>query len=382
MNIESVLNNDICEASEKILSFIPQAIISKPIVVYGAGNLGKKMIRFFLKEGNNVLAIVDNDETKWNDSIEGIKIISTSKSIELFSKNAIFVICIWSPSHSYAQTKQKLTEAGVLNIIHAASAMQVFPDKLLPYYHFQKPSFFLNHKIELENVFNRLADEESRKQFLAHLNCRVTLQFENLPKPDFRNQYFPNDIICLGQNEVFLDAGAYDGDTLKDFCNRTNFKFKKYIALEPDPINNKKLLENSNELNKKNANIDVYAYAVGPENTVLKFDATGGEGAGISLNGNLNVDCIKIDDKFYSEGLTFLKFDIEGGELGALIGAEKSIRKFKPVIAVCIYHKPEDFWGIPLKILEFNDNYKLFVRTHSLDGFECVMYAVDNNSQK
>ena len=73
---------------------------------------------------------------------------------------------------------------------------------------------------------------------------------------------------------------------------------------------------------------------------------------------------------------TFLKFDIEGAELDALKGAINVIKDMTPTIAICIYHKPQDIFEIPLWINKVNSNYNFYVRTHGSDGFEFVLYAV------
>jgi FkbM family methyltransferase len=217
-----------------------------------------------------------------------------------------------------------------------------------------------------------LNDEESKKQYLNQLKYRLQINFDCIPVPDTKNQYFPNDIIHLKENEVFLDAGAYDGDTFIEFSNRVNNKYDKYIALEPDPQNYEQIKLNLH--NKINVIID--PYAVGAKHEFLKFSSTGGEGASINNNGDISVECVSIDEKYYHFKPTFLKFDIEGAELDALRGAVKVIKDLTPKIAVCIYHKPEDIFEIPLWIHAINPNYNFHVRTHGADGFEFVLYAI------
>ncbi len=115
---------------------------------------------------------------------------------------------------------------------------------------------------------------------------------------------------------------------------------------------------------------------VGADNCTLKFDATGGGGAGISDSGTIEVECVRIDDKFYNEEPTYLKFDIEGAELDALSGAEKTIESYKPKLAVCIYHLPDDLWNIPLYLKRKYPFYKFYARTHQFDGLDFVLYAI------
>jgi FkbM family methyltransferase len=344
-----------------------------PVIVFGAGNLGKKIADFLLNNKFNLPLIADNNQAKWGAALLGKPIVSATQALELY-KEAVWIVSIWSPGHSFASTKKQLQSIGVKNIFHAAALMQLFPAELLPHYHFQTPDFFLAHEQEIKEVYYSLADEESKKQYLAHINCRINLDFESLPQADLHNQYFPGDFIELSDQETFLDAGAYTGDTLTDFVERVKGQFNKYIALEPDPANNKALSATAKKY--PGTKIEIFPFAVGNENCLLNFDATGGGGAGLSSEGTLEVECKRIDDVFPNEPFTYLKFDIEGAELDALKGAFQTIEKNHPRLAVCIYHLPDDLWQIPLFIKNNFPFYKLHTRTHQYDGLDFVLYAI------
>ena len=374
MDISAILNDKVCNEQAKKKSALLADLPIKPIVIFGCGNLGKKTGAFLLSKKYNLVAYSDNNELKWGSELNGVAILVPYEAKELYGTEAIFIVCIWSPERSYALFKKQLTDLGVQHIIHAAAIMLSFPDELLPYFHFQSPEYFLKHKKELTEVYNLLADEESKKQYLAHVDCRMTLNFEGLPVPDTRNQYFPADVIKLSDHEVFFDAGAYNGDTLQDFCERTKFKYARYIALEPDPENYVALGKRIDKLNAPN--VDTYKYAVGSENCFLNFEATGVGDAGISDKGSIRVECVRIDDKFYDEAPTYLKFDIEGAELDALDGADRTIETYKPVLAVCIYHLPDDLWTIPLYLKNKYPFYNFFARTHQYDGLDFILYAI------
>lgn len=73
---------------------------------------------------------------------------------------------------------------------------------------------------------------------------------------------------------------------------------------------------------------------------------------------------------------SFIKMDIEGAELDALIGARHSIEKDLPVLAISAYHQPDHVWRIPLLIQSFSDQYRFFLRSHNEEGWDLVCYAV------
>ena len=68
--------------------------------------------------------------------------------------------------------------------------------------------------------------------------------------------------------------------------------------------------------------------------------------------------------------------DIEGFELNALEGAKDTIKKYRPKLAICLYHKPQDLWEIPLFIKSIDSNYKIFIRHHTDLLNETVCYAI------
>ena len=80
--------------------------------------------------------------------------------------------------------------------------------------------------------------------------------------------------------------------------------------------------------------------------------------------------------------MDFIKLDIEGAEQDAIDGAKNTIRKYKPILAICIYHKAEDWYKIPEKVLEIEKDYDIYLR-HYMEGiFESVMYFIPKNKTK
>ena len=73
---------------------------------------------------------------------------------------------------------------------------------------------------------------------------------------------------------------------------------------------------------------------------------------------------------------TLIKMDIEGDELAALRGAKNTIIKYKPKLAICIYHSDNDFVDIINYIHKLVPEYKIFIRQHAPFELETVMYAI------
>ena len=96
-------------------------------------------------------------------------------------------------------------------------------------------------------------------------------------------------------------------------------------------------------------------------------------------NGNHEVECATLDSMLDEVPVTFIKMDIEGSELAALAGAQQLIRKYSPILAICVYHRQDDLWNIPLLIHRLNPDYSFHLRPHLLEGWDLVCYAIPSN---
>ncbi len=222
-----------------------------------------------------------------------------------------------------------------------------------------------------EQTYEWLSDDRSKEIFMDYLKlCFIAAPVN--PSP-LITQYF-DPVINLNDKEVFIDCGAYTGDTAEIFMNNVNNKYEHYFAFEPDPDNFKKA---SAFLSDK-PNSTIIPKGLWNCNTTLYFKEGYASCSSVTEEGEISVDVTSIDHYFSDKEQipTIIKMDIEGSELEALRGAENTIRNHKPKLAICIYHKPEDLYEIPQFIKSCRDDYKFYVR-HYTDTFsELVLYAV------
>lgn len=185
-------------------------------------------------------------------------------------------------------------------------------------------------------------------------------------------QYF--DVFSPKKDEVFVNAGAFQGETDVDFAKWTNNSYKKIFAFEPMKedvkICRKCYAENKIE------NVELFAKGTWSETGYISFVEGTNQGR-IDENGGNRIETIKIDDavKGFGGSITFIKMDIEGAELRALQGAKETILRDKPRMAICIYHKSEDLYEIPGYILSLVPEYQFKVRQYTSMNWETVLYA-------
>ncbi len=189
---------------------------------------------------------------------------------------------------------------------------------------------------------------------------------------DVKNSYFDKDIIRFKDNEVFVDGGCFNFGTcqiLLDKCKTV----KSIYAFEPD---SNQWFSVQDGIDKSGfSNVHFVKKGLWSKTAELHFTQTFGGGSNISDAGTVSVPVTSIDAEI-SEPVTFIKMDIEGAELEALKGAAHHIVEDKPKLAICIYHKPQDIFEIPMYIKSLVPQYNLFIRHYSNVEADTVLYAV------
>ena len=173
-----------------------------------------------------------------------------------------------------------------------------------------------------------------------------------------------------------VDCGAYTGDTLAD-AHRHGIDLEQACAFEPDPENFRALAAWARD-RPASARFPLFLWpcAVGRSFGETRF-RTGAKGAsGVADDGDAAVPCVGLDDVIGDYPATLLKLDIEGAEPEALAGAEGLIRRARPRLAVCVYHRPEHLWTIPQLVRRQHPAYDLLLRLHRFNAFDLVMYAL------
>ncbi len=223
---------------------------------------------------------------------------------------------------------------------------------------------------KFEWVTSILSDELSRQIYIKLMKFRFTEDLDHLRgfvwKED--KQYF-DDCLPVQSDEVFYDVGGFDGFTSAEFAKL----FPNYNSIhvfEPDSIN---VVKSLNKLDGVR-NVHVHQYGLSDQTRTIKFISNGSESK-ISECGT-NTISVKALDSINLPPPTLIKIDIEGGEQSALMGASQTIAKYKPKIAVAVYHNPNDIWEIPKLILEFSSDYHVYLRHYTESIYETVMFFI------
>ena len=325
-----------------------------------------------MKKNNvKINGFIDNSIEKQGTMVEEYSVISLSK----VKKTATIVIA--SGIHWYAMKEQLYSNGYINSVFYEEIALF---DSNYPVYNQSFEGLFdqlAQNKKEYIKLFDLLEDEKSRQilneilEFRMSLDTCHTKKAFDMSKADGK-QYFDTKIMKPRKDEVFIDGGGFNGDTVLDFIEWSKGEYQKIIFFEPD----KKLFDIAKDKLKAYKNIEYRNMGLGKEKGMLFFDSTAAvQGGGkISDTGDTQVEIDTLDTN--QEKITFLKLDVEGAEYEILQGGRKTIESQRPTLAISVYHKAEDLFYLTDYIRKIAPEYKFYLRHYTETYADTVLIAM------
>jgi len=376
--LEALLSQNIAQVREWESSAFDRILnqVDSRVVLFGAGSLGCSALRCLLRDGIRPLAISDNNASLWGAEREGIPILSPAQAAASYGANAAFFVTIWICGHRHAKTHSQLRSLGCGYVYPATFLRWKYAADLLPYFCQELPHKVYQEADLVQAAFQLWSDERSREEYLAQVRYRALGDMDCLSAPDSEPSYFLDTLFTLGPDEVFVDCGAYDGDTIREVLQRRGDSFSRIVSFEPEPTNFSTVQQYLASLpTATSSRISLLPYALSSSRGQVRF-SPGEQSSAISADGEIVVETAPIDDFLRDLTPTYIKMDIEGAEVDALEGARRSIARHRPILAICLYHRQSDLWRIPLLIDSIYSGYRYFLRSHDTDGWQTVGYAL------
>ena len=290
--------------------------------------------------------------------------------MEQLPRESIVVSCVVDARPLTAL--DRLRGAGIRESIDYFTLLRLAPDTFRP---IERSEFnrrdILDNQEKYQWLHGRLADEASRLTLERVTQFRLTWDLECMKgfSVDVDGQYFES-FVELGEGEVFVDGGGYDGQTTRGFVARCPH-YKRVYYFEPNP--------GMMELSRRRLS-DLEAVTFIPkglfnQNGVVRFDPDAESASRISPEGSLEIPVVRLDSEVL-EAVTFVKLDLEGAECDALEGAREHIQRDRPKLAVSVYHDQRDFWRVPEMVLQIEDRYNLYLRHYTEGPLETVLYFI------
>lgn len=332
----------------------------KRLVLFGAGDCGHVVYRMLHNVGIQIECFCDNKTGGRIDKETGLQIVWP---VDLNGKMDQLSILICAVEEEAYQSiyKQLLFQGFDKTQLHI---MREYYDRL-------SPAYLETNLEKYKNVYCHLEDDFSKQVYLARMKKIFLMSDISQIVSPGGEEYFDKKVI-LSDEEVFVDCGGFNGDTALRFIEQCKGNYRNIIIFEPELCKKAEI-----EKNLEGNSYELYCAGVWSKSAKLYFDALETDASHVSeKDSGCTVDVVALDEVIYDKKPTFIKMDIEGSEQEALKGCCKIIKEYKPKLAICIYHKPDDLFEIPSLIKEMNPEYKLYVRQYSNSRFETVLYAV------
>jgi len=358
-----LLNKD-RDAYEQILNSTHSGIY-----LYGAGFVGRWASLYFEQIGIPVRGFVDSDERKRGQIFAGKPIYSLNDLTATQARNIII-----SSRHAVPKIKERLVGIDINPI--------------------SVDSFVVHHAYpkQVMRVVNMLShDELSIKTFWAVLMSMLEGETKSLAPYADPRPYFDRFGFFNRMDEVFVDAGAYVGDSIERFIWSVNGVFREIHAFEPGAIQfralEQRVMRLQNEWAIPNNKIQLINKYLSSKNDSYNLEEK-------ELLTSLNIhnqvsdkdtqtsrliQGITLDNYINDKNITFIKIDVEGSEKALLKGAETVINRCRPRIALSVYHYPTDIFELPEIANQLNQDYQFSLGHHSFQQMETVLYCRDKN---
>lgn len=350
-------------------------LAGKKIVFFGAGQYSLSLMPLLYSK---IAYFVDNMPYKQGTQFWGIKVYPPERLLEEEADETVIIV----NAEYYQEIAKQCYDLGQKNIY---AGMYKNANEIVPESEFEAENFLKRRVAVLEEKYGVETFSEMSDLFADHKSKEVFLKVIELYKQgsfDFSSvcsggMYF-NEIFDFRNDEVFVDCGAYDGKTVVDFIFYVKGKYQKIYAFEPDLVNYSLCRKNLADLH----NVFLLNSGLADSEGDYWFDSRGSQSSRIVENNfNINEDdslnkihAVKLDS-LSKEPISFIKMDIEGAEYSAIQGATEVIRKYKPKLAISVYHHDDDLIRIPLLLRQLVPEYKFYLRHHTTTYVDTVLYA-------
>jgi len=338
------------------------------VVLFGASWLGRAALHGLRCAGLEPLAFADNDPVLQGQVRDGLPVLAPAQAMARHGASAVFIVTVFTNGPVLRQ----LEALGACHLPLSVVAWQ-FPELSRWWW----PEFFPEgagpYAPRIREAFGLLADEASREEFLGQLAWRSTLDRAFLPHhlpPE--DTYFPPDLMPLGRDEVFVDCGACDGDTLRAFLRHQPAGPALFVGIEPDAGNRARLEAGLRD--RPGGSCRIVPAVLGAQAGEIRF-AQGGAMTSRAHEEGVLLPVLTLDGILEDLTPTLIKMDLEGAEGAALEGARATLQRCQPRLAIAAYHRAADLWELPLRLRELSGAYRTFLRRHADECWETVLYA-------
>lgn len=364
------------EIATRRVPFTPREV-DKPLILYGAGDLGKMAKEYFDLLGIPFLFVVDAspDGPRKDPFWAGIEIRGKAEVSAEQRATALLAICV--ATVPFTVISQPLFEQGWQDVVPFYDIAEAYLNR-----HPLSNGWHAGELNDLDlfgidSVLYRWEDDVSRAHHMQFVAWRCLREewFFDLAPVNTRDRYFiPQVLSILHDHEVLVDVGAHHGEAILKFIDIVKHKYKEILAIEPDEKNFSRLQKNLRDNpTADQSKLRLLTCALGSTSGERRFYGGLGYVSQFSAAGQTEISVERLDD--LSVAASFVKFHVEGWESSVFDGGLETIRKYRPILTVTSYHNREGLWYLPSQIMSCLEDYVYYFRLHSWQDGCSVIYA-------
>ena len=286
----------------------------KPIVLYGMGNGADKIIDWCEANGVQVQGVFASDEFVRGQQFRGFT-VERYDALRARLENDLLVVI------AFASERPEVLE----RFAQLAAEQEVVAPHL-PLFDEEETvsaAWLQRYEEQLAYVYDRLADEQSRRVFADTLNYKLSGRISYLFDCETQREEDISSLLVPTANEVYMDLGAYNGDTIQELGRLTDWQWREVLAVEPDRRNCRKLRLLADELAEKGLTVEVHEAGIWSEQGELGFSDSGGRQSTFIGAEKKTVPVTTIDDVAAGRPMTMIKMDVEGLRYRLLPAADR-----------------------------------------------------------
>lgn len=334
--------------------------------LFGAGAIGRSLVWHFRQKGLQPAGFVDNNPSLQGAVVENLPVISLS-DYAAKQPDGLLVLAL---SKGIREVREQCIARGLgdrlTSHLYCRAALGVCP------YGQRMRAKEIEENADAVKALSIWDDTASREKFRQLVRFQLLFDDTDLP-PAEPGHYFSHAYIPKQYWASVVDAGAFDGDTLRDFLIASDNLFDAYYAFEPDPVNFQKL---ALSVPAGDNRIRLYNLGLAAQPGSAYMRGFGTLLSNIGDGGETETRLDSLDNVLGNSRVTLIKVDIEGYEPYALVGAIKTINRDHPALALSLYHQVDHLWSLPLWVRDLNLGYRLRIGCHGDLYSEAVCYAV------
>lgn len=334
----------------------------KPVLLYGMGDGAEKIVRVLDTLGKKIDGVFASDEYVRGHSFLGFPVLRYDEALRQFGD---FMALVAFAVHD---------EPTMEKIYRMADEQELYlPDVPVIGGGLFDDTYAKIHAGELEKAYGLLADAQSWAVFENTLRFKLSGKAEYLREMTTPKEEAYRQVLAVRPGMRYLDLGAYDGDTLREFVCHAGMPVRAE-AWEPDSKNYKKLARFT-----LGADYPLTPRPLGSwsEPDTLRFCRKAGRNSALGEDGNVEIAVSSVDAVYPTEDFDLIKMDVEGAERRTLLGCRAMIARCHPSLIISCYHRSEDLFDLPLLVHRLYPGYRLYLRHHPyLPAWETNLYAV------